>query len=70
MLDVGTISLAWSVTIFSMKFHTSYTHTLFYKLLGDFPGGPVVKNMPFDAEDMGWIPGQGTKILGATKPQP
>ena len=28
----------------------------------DFPGGPVVKNLPSDAEDMGLIPGQGTKI--------
>ena len=28
----------------------------------DFPGGPVVKNPPFDAGDVGWIPGQGIKI--------
>ena len=29
---------------------------------GDFPGGPVVKNMPSNAGDTGSIPGQGTKI--------
>ena len=28
----------------------------------DFPGGPVVKNLPYNAGDMGLIPGQGTKI--------
>ena len=25
----------------------------------DFPGGPVVKNLPADAEDMGSVPGLG-----------
>ena len=29
---------------------------------GDFPGGPMVKNLPSNAGDMGWIPGWGTKI--------
>ena len=29
---------------------------------GDFPGGPVVKNLPSNAGDTGSIPGQGTKI--------
>ena len=33
------------------------THTLW-----DFPGGPVVKNPPCNAGDMGLIPSQGTKI--------
>ena len=28
----------------------------------EFPGGPVVKNLPFNAGDMGLIPGQGPKI--------
>ena len=28
----------------------------------DFPGGPVVKNPPSNAGDVGLIPGQGTKI--------
>ena len=37
----------------------------------DFPGSPVVKNLPSTTEDMGLIPGQGTKIptcYGAAKP--
>ena len=28
----------------------------------DFPGGPVIKNPPSNAGDMGSIPGRGTKI--------
>ena len=28
----------------------------------DFPGGPLLKNLPYDAGDVGSIPGQGTKI--------
>ena len=28
----------------------------------NFPGGPVVKNQPSNAGDLGSIPGQGTKI--------
>ena len=28
----------------------------------DFPGGPVVKNPPYNAGDVGSIPGQGIKI--------
>ena len=28
----------------------------------DFPGGPVVKNLPSIAGDMGLIPDRGTKI--------
>ena len=35
---------------------------------GDFPGGPVVKNSPCNAEDMSSIPGQGTKIPHAVEP--
>ena len=32
----------------------------------DFPFGPVVKNLPSNAEDTGSIPGRGTKIPHAT----
>ena len=32
----------------------------------DFPGGPVVKNMPSNAGDMGSILGRGTKITHVT----
>ena len=31
----------------------------------DFPGGPVVKNLPSNAGDTGSIPGQGTRISHA-----
>ena len=30
-----------------------------YVLLGDFTGGPVIKNLPANAEDTGLIPGSG-----------
>ena len=36
---------------------------------GDFPGGPVVKNLPCNAGDMGLISGRGTKIPNAGSPQ-
>ena len=32
----------------------------------DFPGGPVVKNLPCSARDVSSIPGQGAKIAQAT----
>ena len=32
----------------------------------DFPDGPVVKDPPANAGDMGSIPGQGTKIPHAS----
>ena len=35
------------------------------KIPWDFPGGPVVKNLPSNAGNMGSIPGQGTKISHA-----
>ena len=35
----------------------------------DFPGGPVVKTSPSDAEGAGSIPGRGTKILQAFGPE-
>ena len=35
--------------------------------MANFPRGPVVKNLPHNAMDMGSIPGQGTKILHAVQ---
>ena len=35
--------------------------------MSNFPGGPVVKNLPFSARDAGSIPGQGTKIPHASE---
>ena len=37
--------------------------------MGVFPGGPVVKTSPSNAEGMGSIPGQGAKIPHASQPQ-
>ena len=34
----------------------------FFPPVGDFLGGPVVRNPPCKAGDTGSIPGQGTKI--------
>ena len=34
-----------------------------------FPGGLVIKSLPFNAGDVGSIPGWGTKISHATKPK-
>ena len=36
------------------------------KLWQAFPGGPVVKNLPSNAGDMGSVPGQVTKMPYAT----
>ena len=33
----------------------------------DFPGGPVVKNLPCNTKDMGSIPGKGTKTPHASE---
>ena len=37
----------------------------FLELYGDFPGGPMVKTLPFSARGTGLIPGWGTKIPDA-----
>ena len=37
------------------------------KWAGGFPGGPVVKNPPANAADMGSVPGQGPSHHEATK---
>ena len=42
---------------------TTVNNTVFW----DFPGGPVVNNLPFNSGDAGSIPGQGTKIPHAVE---
>ena len=37
------------------------------KMAGDFPGGPVVKNPPCNAGDVGLIPGEDLTSCRATK---
>ena len=46
-------------------YHCLLICSLIERYLGDFPGGPVVKNPPSSAGDAGSIPGQGTKISHA-----
>ena len=36
---------------------------------GDFPRGPVVRNLPFNAEDVVSSPGEGTKISRSLQPE-
>ena len=40
---------------------------VYLKKTSDFPGGPVIKNLPSNAGDVGLIPGFGTKIPHAAK---
>ena len=42
---------------------SNMTGVLIKRGVKDFPGGPVLENLPFSAGDLGSIPGQGTKIL-------
>ena len=37
------------------------------KFLGDFPGGPIIKNPPCNAGDAGSTPGQGARIPHAVE---
>ena len=46
----------------TMSYHFTPTRAALIKKSGNFPGGPVVKNPPSNARDVGLIPGQGTKI--------
>ena len=41
----------------AMRHHFTATKKTMLKKKGDFPGGPVVKNLPANAGDMGSIPG-------------
>ena len=51
------------IVIAKMKFQ----FILFKVNLGDFPGGPVVKNPPCNAGNRGSIPGRGTKVPPASE---
>ena len=42
--------------------HCKSTILQLKKKVRDFPGGPVVKNPPYNAGDAGSITGQGTKM--------
>ena len=52
---------------FGLTLFTAYvTNCLNLKAHWDFPGGPVVRNLPSNAGNLGLIPGRGTKIPHAT----
>ena len=42
--------------------HSAVIHKGTVTTLSDFPGGPVVKNPPYNTEDPGSSHGRGTKI--------
>ena len=47
---------------YSLSLSLSHTHThtcLFLKIIGGFPGGAVVENLPANAGDTGSSPGLG-----------
>ena len=44
-------------------------HFLNWKMR-DFPGGPMVRNLPSNAGGMSSVPSWGTKVLHAAKVQP
>ena len=54
-------SKVWSCFFFTSSFIFSI-FKWWYRIYKDFPGGPVVKNPPCNAEDVGSIPGWGTTI--------
>ena len=49
------------VPAFLLVFHRS--HYLLENITGDFPDGPVVRNLPASAGNMGLIPGPGESHL-------
>ena len=51
------------VTVLIIPESQSVVLTAYIKIfIRDFPGGPVVKNLPYQARDVGSVPGRGTKI--------
>ena len=50
---------------FHLNYMSSIETVIQKRKFWDFPGGPVVKNPPYNAGDAGLIPGLGTKILHA-----
>ena len=57
-----TIMAIWVIKIFFVRHYKLYLEKKITVHRGIFPGGPVVKNLPSSAGDMGSIPGGGTKI--------
>ena len=60
---VKSISIKYHIVFVCHQINPVFFHyeSLEIRKLG-FPGGPVAKNLPANAGDMGSIPGLGTKI--------
>ena len=56
-----TVSISLVIS-FEIKKCEFFNFVLIQDCFRDFPGGPVVKNPPSNAGDVGLILGQGTKI--------
>ena len=55
--------VVYGCSLYLSLFFCTFEHFIIKnKNLGVLPNGPVVKNLPSNAADVGWIPGQGTKI--------
>ena len=54
--------LLWILILLPSLLKILSSYTIQEWIRGDFPGGPVVKNLPSNAGDAGSIPGQGTNI--------
>ena len=71
----GILSNFSTLRLFFFNFDTKWgkwcyvskviSHPLLIAIMRDFPGGPVLKNLPSNERDTGSIPGRGTKT---TKP--
>ena len=61
MFVVGS-SLFLIIFLISYFSFLRWSSSLFKKYVWDSPSGSVDKNPPVNAEDVGWIPGWGTKI--------
>ena len=61
------IELLWGIVLMYLNHQGPAKKNVLNVLLRDFPGGPMVKNLPCNAGDAGLIPGQGTKIPHAVR---
>ena len=57
-----TVHWDTSSTAISILSPCPLSYSKLRRVRGNFPGGPVVKNLPSNARDVGSIPGWGTKI--------
>ena len=67
LVDEGIVCITFLLPLTGQQATVSFRIFLFKNMkTWDFPGGPVVKDLPSNAGDVGSIPGWGTKIPHAT----